>query len=127
MTPDLATFRALFPEFAAVPDATVEVYLDMNGEGLSAAAWGRCYAKAVLYYSAHELSLALQREQSAAENGGIADAGGVLQAGHEEGIAFTFAKRASSDATDEWLALTPYGQAYAALKRQCLNASRLSW
>ena len=125
MLPDLATFRVLFPEFSTVPDATVQVYLSENGGGFSTTAWGRCYAKAVLYYTAHELSLSLNRQASS--TGGVVSQTGVLLSGHEEGIAFAFAPMSASGATAQWLAQTPYGQAYAALQRQCLAKAMLSW
>lgn len=131
MTPDLATFRVLFPEFATVPDAMVQVYLDDALDTLSAGAWGRCYAKAVLNYAAHELALALARQASAVDDGSggvIVPQTGVLQSGSEEGISFAFAQSSTPKSfTQEWLSQTPYGQAYLALQRQCLSRGELSW
>lgn len=131
MTPDLATFRALFPEFDAVLDATVQLYIDEAAEELDAGAWGRCYGKAVLYYAAHELALAQARQASAATGGGgevVIPQTGKLQSGSEEGISFSFeASTANKSASGAWLDQTPYGQAYSALQRQCLSRGRLSW
>lgn len=126
MTPDLATFRALFPEFVTVADATVQLYLDDALDHLDMGAWGRCYAKAVLNYAAHELALAQARAASAVD--GVVPQTGKLQSGSEEGISFSFeASTVNKSATGEWLAQTPYGQAYLALQRQCLSRGRLSW
>lgn len=130
MTPDLATFRALFPEFATVPDATVQLYLDDALDHLSVGAWGRCYAKAVLNYAAHELALAQARAASAVDTGGgvVVPQTGVLASGSEEGISFAFAQSSTPKSfTQEWLSQTPYGQAYLALQRQCLSRGELSW
>lgn len=130
MTPDLATFRALFPEFATVADVTVQLYLDDALDRLSEGAWGRCYAKAVLNYAAHELALAQARQASAVDTGTgvVVPATGQLVSGSEEGISFAFAQSSTPKTiTQEWLSQTPYGQAYLALQRQCLERGRLSW
>lgn len=130
MTPDLATFRALFPEFATVADATVQLYLDDALDHLDSGAWGRCYAKAVLNYAAHELALAQARAASAVDTGGgvVVPQTGQLVSGSEEGISFAFAQSTTPKSfTQEWLSQTPYGQAYLALQRQCLSRGELSW
>lgn len=131
MTPDLATFRALFPEFAEISDATVTLYVDDGALQLDQGAWGLCYGKASLYYAAHELALAQARSASAQEGSGgevIIPQAGVLASGSEEGISFAFAQSSTpKSATQEWLSQTPYGQAYMALQRQCLSRGRLSW
>lgn len=131
MTPDLATFRALFPEFAAISDAVVQVYLDGAAEELDQGAWGLCYGKAVLNYAAHELALAQARQASATSTGSggvVIPQTGKLQSGSEEGISFSFeASTTNKTASGEWLAQTPYGQAFLALQRKCLSRGRLSW
>jgi hypothetical protein len=130
MNPDLATFRALFPEFASVVDATVNIYLDDALDHLSQGAWGRCWAKAVLNYSAHALALAQARAASASSQGGsvVIPQTGKLQSGSEEGISFAFESSSTPKTiTQEWLAQSPYGQAYLALQRECLERGRLSW
>ena len=130
MTPDLATFRILFPEFASVADEVVQFYLDEALEELDSGAWGRCYAKAVLNYAAHELALAQARTASASNQNGsvVVPQTGKLQSGSEEGISFSFeASTVNKSASGEWLAQTPYGQAFLALQRQCLDRGMLSW
>lgn len=126
MTPDLATFRILFPEFATTVDSVVQFYLDDAIDHLDAGSWGRCFAKAALNYSAHELALANARAASAVD--GVVPQTGKLQSGSEEGISFAFeASTVNKSATGEWLAQTPYGQAYLALQRECLSRGVLSW
>lgn len=130
MTPDLATFRILFPEFATVGDTVVQFYLDDAIDHLDAGSWGRCFAKAALNYSAHELALAQARAASASvQTGGVViPQTGKLQSGSEEGISFSFeASTVNKSATGEWLAQTQYGQAYLALQRECLSRGHLSW
>lgn len=130
MTPDLATFRVLFPEFASVADATVQLYLDDALDQLDQGAWGRCYAKAVLNYAAHELALAQARAASASQQAGgvVIPQTGKLQSGSQAGISFAFeASTTNKSANGEWLAQTPYGQAFLALQRQCLSRAVLSW
>lgn len=131
MTPDLATFHALFPEFATIDDSVIQIYLDDAADELDQGAWGRCYAKAVLNYAAHQLALSQARQASASESesgGVVIPQTGVLASGSEEGISFAFAQSSSpKSATQEWLSQTPYGQAYSALQRQCLDRGRLSW
>lgn len=131
MTPDLATFRILFPEFDTVADALVTLYLDDALDHLDSGSWGRCYGKAVLNYAAHDLSLSLAREASAVvtgDGGVVVPQTGQLVSGSEEGISFAFAQSSTPKTlTQEWLNQTPYGQAYMALQRQCLDRGRLSW
>ena len=131
MTPDLATFRLLFPEFDTASDGVVTLYLDDALDHLDEGAWGRCYGKAALNYTAHELSLSLAREASAfvtGDGGVVVPQTGVLASGSEEGISFAFAQSSTPKTlTQEWLSQTPYGQAYMALQRQCLDRGRLSW
>lgn len=131
MTPDLAGFRAIFPELAAVPDAAVQVWLDDSLETLDANVWGLCYAKAVLYLTAHSLSLSQQRIAGAATSAGgavVVPTGGQIQSASAEGLTVAFAVSArAKSAAQELLAQTPYGMAYSALQRQCLDRGRLSW
>jgi hypothetical protein len=131
MTPDLATFRIMFEEFNPVADATVQFYLDDAIDTLDEGAWGRCYPKAALNYAAHLLDLAQQRKASATVTGGgevVIPQTGVLASGSEEGISFAFAQSSTPKSfTQEWLSQTPYGQAYLAQQRECLDRGRLSW
>lgn len=129
--PSLAEFRALFPEFnpPVASDELVLAYLEPNIEDFSAGVWGtgRCYKRGVYLLTAHELSLAIARRKAASQNGGVAPVPGVLQSGHEEGIAFAFQRTSYANGTAEWFALTPYGMEFGVLMRSCINRSSLSW
>lgn len=131
MTPDLATFRIMFPEFATIADPAVQFWLDDAADELDEGSWGRCFAKAVMNYAAHQLALALARKASATETGSgevVIPQTGVLVSGAEEGISFAFAQSSTPKSlSQEWLSQTPYGQAYLALQRQCLSRGELSW
>lgn len=130
MVVDLATFRAIFPEFDTVADATVLIFIDDAEEMLSAAAWGKCYPRAALNYAAHNLAISQGLAASASQQGDnvVIPQSGKLQSGSEEGISFAFeASTANKSAAGEWWSQTPYGQAYLALQRQCLSRAQLSW
>ncbi len=128
--PTLAEFLVLYPQFVdpPVPTVVAQSFLDDNIAGFDEGQWGNCYKKSVYLMTAHELTLWLQEQQSAAEGGGVVTQVGVLQSGHEEGIAFAFARRQITSAADEWFSLTPYGLGWMALQRRCIGRrAALSW
>lgn len=129
MTPDIATFRALFPEYASVADPTVQVYLEDAAATLDPASWGSCYGKAVLYYATHQLAMAQARAASASMQGDavVVPQTGKLQSGSQGGISFSFEQSMAQSMSDQWLSQSPYGQAFAALRRQCLAPAFLAW
>src|SRR5690554_6444816 len=129
MTPDIVTFRAVFPEYASVADPTVQVYLEDAADTLDLASWGSCYGKAVLYYAAHHLALAQARAASASVQEGavVVPQTRKLQSGTQAGISFSFEQSMAQGMSDQWLSQSPYGQAFAALRRQCLAPAFLAW
>lgn len=122
---DAATFKILFPEFVDVPDARITLGLAGAEGELSATLWGNCYAKAVYWLTAHELSLALARQAEGDDGGSVAT--GRIQSASVEGLSVSFAVPTNSTANADWLSQTPYGQAFAALARRCLQRAWLSW
>lgn len=129
VVPTLALFRVLYPEFSSVSDVTVEFYLDDNACGMSQSSWGRCYAKAALYMTAHQIALSQARIASTADSGGAAVVSptGVVQSASAEGLSVSFAVPQNRSEYASWLGQTPYGQELLALQRQCLSRGRLSW
>lgn len=131
MTPDLATFRILFPEFASIPDAIIQLWLDDAIDTLNESTWGKCYAKAVLYYSAHNLSYnQITQSQSSVTSGGQVTNTpiSVVESASDEKLSISYGINQSStngSPYEAFLQLTPYGQYYAALKRECLPSARL--
>lgn len=56
MTP--SEFKELFPEFAAVADARVQLFIERSAPHFDVPRWGDLYADGVAYWVAHELALA---------------------------------------------------------------------
>lgn len=109
MTP-LEYFRVLAHEFAAVPDASVNVWLQMaldviNVEGLDA----ERAAMAQALYAAHLLTTS----SSAATGGG---GRGQVTSEKEGDLQRTYATLSSSTT---WLGATHYGQMYLEITRVC--------
>lgn len=125
MQADLGTIRALFPDLASVPDATVTAFLDDAAETLAAGSWGRCLAKAQLYYTAHHCALFAARVNAAASGGVVG--GGPIQSAGAEGLTVSFAIPTGRGEVQSWWGQTPHGTAYMALQRQCLSRGGLSW
>lgn len=130
--PTLVNFRALFPEFDSVAEASVYLYLDNNSLLLSSVSWGNCWGRAVLWLSAHEIALSQNRQASftsanglvitpAAQSGAVSSSSaGGLSAGFTTSLSQT-----SGNDNKTWLQSTVYGQRYAALKKQCLSQGRV--
>lgn len=67
MTP--SEFKAIFPEFAAVEDADIQVQLDKSDEYFNVCLWGGWLSEGISNLVAHWLTLAAYRKK-------LADAGG---------------------------------------------------
>lgn len=125
---NLVTFRAKFPEFSSVPDATVEIELEETNGMLSSTSWGNCVGLASLYLAAHNIALRNNRlAQTVTDpNGNVITtaSSGVVNSTSADGLSAGFTSSLSQTAGNDnqtWLQLTQYGQAYAALKRRCLS------
>jgi hypothetical protein len=130
---DLPAFRARFPEFAPVVDATVQVWLDDSEADLSPEAWGDCYDRAVLYFAAHQLALSQNRVAGAAVGAGGAvvttgGAGAIASAsGGGLSVSFAVPKQATDGSiADAWLLQTAYGQYYLQLRDTCISTGRIA-
>ncbi len=116
--PTLEYFRELFPEFDDVSGLRILIYIDIAKAQLDEAAWGSCYALAVLYYAAHLLKMS--------ENaGGGDDPGGGGQAGpltsaSAGGLSVGFASPPTTPGS-WYFYQTPYGQYFTQLQSQCLK------
>lgn len=130
LTPNLATFRIIYPELASASDAAVELWLDDAISNLVEGSWGPCYGRAALSWAAHNVALGLRStaETSEGENGGIEQTptGAVISAS-AEGLSVTFAQGDRSNPAMLWWNQTSYGQAYLAAQAQCLGRGGLSW
>lgn len=129
MTPDYATFSALYPELVtATNQAQITLLLEQTSDEFAVGSWGKCWAAAVLMYAAHLVALANARAASTGGDG-VVQATGVLVGGSEEGISFSFADPTAgiNDAGTRWLLQTPYGAQFVAKRRACLPKAYLSW
>jgi hypothetical protein len=122
MQADIATIRALFPDLATVPDATVQAFLDDAIDTVAAGSWGRCLVKAQLYYAAHHCALFKGRMSATGIQGA-----GPIQSASAEGLSVSFAIPSGRGEAQSWWGQTPHGTAYMALQRQCLSRGGLSW
>lgn len=107
---NLAKFRTLFPAFDAIPDATVEAVAEQAACYISSACRGTCADQLLMLMVAHLLQL----RSAVAAGGGMA-----ISSASEGGVSVSMAQPASADARSQWLAITPYGQQYAALETKC--------
>jgi hypothetical protein len=113
MATSLETFRALIPEFAAQPDATVEVYLTLAVAAHNTTVWGNVYVFAMIYYAAHAMAL----DPTIGSAGGSATAGALTsQKDGDLSRGYGSAGSTASTLGDAWLARTTYGQQYLQLR-----------
>ena len=69
---DIATFRAVFPEFSnstTYSDAQITFFLTQGTNVMNANIWGTLFDQGVGYYIAHNLVLAQRRAKSVASGG----------------------------------------------------------
>lgn len=105
----LATFRTLYPAFAAISDAAVlaasvqaECLADVNGCACSEQAW--------LALTAHVLAI----------NQGVGGAApGAVSSVSVGGVSVSFQQAAGGDNWSVWLGSSPYGQMARALLTAC--------
>lgn len=112
--PDLATFRALYPAFDAVADATVEAWID-EGDTETADWPDDTRARAVMLYAAHKM--ASQGLGTSAIPAGVTSfKSGTFSATVSDGIA-----------SKTGFAATAYGRDYLALARRDFGGPILAW
>lgn len=112
----LDKFRALFPQFVDVSDATVEAQAEMawcfaGARGCS------CSDQMWMLLTAHLLQLAANM---AANKGAIA---GPVTSSSIGKVSVSFAAPPVGTDWNYWLALSPYGTQFAALYQACNTAS----
>lgn len=112
--PTLATFRALYPAFAAVADATVEAWIDA-GDAETEAWPDDNRASAVMLYAAHKMATQ-----------GLGT--GVVPAGVTSFKSGTFSATVSDGlASKTGLSATSYGRDYLDLMRRDFGGPILAW
>jgi hypothetical protein len=122
----IADMRDRFPEFTVevVPDATMQIYLDLADRYLSATGFGACRNEAALYYVAHRLTVAIRATKAAeaSADGLPKPAGsGHVTTSTVRGLSISFATATPKNMTEAWYASTPYGEIYLTYTKSCLN------
>jgi hypothetical protein len=107
-----ATVKAFAPQFAAVSDTTVNLYLDQAIEQLSASVYGTAYDRAVMLWTCHQLQVTL---------GASAGSAGALTGQQAGDVSVSFA--AGIDSTG--FRRTAYGQQYLAFARLYAGGTRI--
>lgn len=107
------SFKDRFPEFAAVADARVDVFLDDARAELAEAAWGDWYDKGTSYLAAHFLTVA--NATAGGSSGTVSPLSSVTVGDVSENYA---AYLTSKSGTDAYFSATAYGQEYIRLAKQ---------
>lgn len=108
MTADLAGFRARFPEFDAVADDRVILFID---DALEIHA--QC-EKATLYLAAHLLASAPQEGVIASDDGGSGEVSSMSNGG--ESISY---KTQANTGAETFFTTTSYGRTFLTMERRC--------
>jgi len=103
----LPAFRARFPEFSAVVDLTVELYL---GDAISLF---NCNDKAVLYLAAHLLVLDTASGVGSSGTGGELDQGlGIVTAETVGKVSTSYQNASGANVKDTFYETTSYGRRF---------------
>lgn len=111
--------KARAPEFAALSDPTVQVYLDMADEEISADAWGSRAKSAEILLACHKM-LVLGALGSSGSSGGSSVTGGI-QSMDVGDVSVSYGSTAVAavqiQGLDPSLGLSRYGMEYARLQK----------
>ena len=107
----LELFRALIPAMASIPDATVEVYLEIASCRLCATAFGTKWAEASVWLAAHIMYRVVPGAGGTVP--GSTGAVSSLKTG-DEAIAFATSASTGGTSVDSDLAGTAYGAQFLA-------------
>ena len=112
----LLQFRLLFPEFAAVPDATVLLYLETASKIFNAC------KEATLYLGAHLIAIDQSNKIGPGfpnPPGAPIDGGGGELTSEKVGELQVTKKPMADTGLETYYTSTPYGRRYLALKKVC--------
>lgn len=107
-----ALFKIRFPEFVAIDDDRIQLFLDDAADGMSAIIWGERFDTGQAYLAAHFL---VNGENSAA--GGGTGASGPVASRSVDGTSVSYAQVSSTDGSrnEGFYKSTIYGQRYLAI------------
>ena len=115
MAVTLVSFRARFPEFAGIPDATLQVYVDDAIADVDPGIWGdeTTADRAISFLAAHRVASSLD-----AAGGAVSGQGGALVSASADGVSSTWAQPEGLSALDLALWATVYGQRFIELRNR---------
>lgn len=111
MTP--TEFKARYPEFTAIADLRVQVFLDDAALELDLIRWGARYDKGLAALAAHYLAVALKTEAAAGAGPTVAPLSS--RSVGDVSIGFATGASGSGGKSEEFYNSTAYGQAYWSL------------
>lgn len=116
-----ASFRQQFPEFSDLgnyPDVMLQLWLDQMTKMLDAGRWGDLLDLGLSLATAHQLSIARQRQLSVAFGGAPGAASGPVQSKGVDKVNVSYDTGAVNEEGAGHWNLTSYGQQYIRLARQ---------
>ena len=121
---DVATFRAKFPEFAAVSDAKIDIELEEAELSLAASVFGTSHIRAILFLAAHYTMLSVDLGGNAV----MAQGSSPLVQATADGVSSTYATPATDKLWSGDLALssTSYGQRFLVIRAQHVAGIRVA-
>ena len=125
-SPSVPTFKIRFPELSCSGEGTIQFWIDDVAAELSECSFGDGYPVAVETLAAHRLALSLQRQSQAAQ--GITPTVGAVQSASADGLSVSLAtpRAAAGSGQEAYLAQTPYGLEYLAIRERYLSRGRVS-
>lgn len=108
LVPDTG-FITRFPEFTAVAEARIQLFLDEALLEIRESDWGAFYNKGLNLYTAHLLTLG---NQTSAAAGGAGGSLAPITSRAVGDVSISFANPATSGWDQAWLCSTSYGQEF---------------
>lgn len=105
------SFKVRFPEFAAVADARIQLFIDDSVLSLNEVVWGTKYDLGLDYLTAHYLVLG---EKSSAGNTG---SNNETSSQAVDGTSVSYNTAPVDSIADSYYTSTSYGQRYLALRK----------
>ena len=107
-----ADFRSSFPEFSdtsAYPDSQLDFWSSIAENQLISTVWGNIWAKAVMLYVAHEITLSAQNKVSATIGGPPGQSGGVAASKTVGSVSVSYDQNTTREKDAGFWNLTNYG------------------
>ena len=108
---DPALFKIRFPEFVAVSDDRIQLFIDDSVIALNPTYWGNKYDLGLYYYTAHLLT-----DSKKTEAGSITPKG-PLASKSVDGVSTGYTNATPASGVDAWGESDIYGQRYLALRK----------